>query len=72
MAVIDISLNKDCVSCNDSSVAGISLDFSGLFILLIVLSSLFVIKNLYDLMDFKIHEAYYTTYRSRMRKKHKS
>lgn len=68
-AIINIISKSDCASCSGYSISGISLNLSGVFAMLIILSSLFVIKNLYDLLDFKINENYYMTWRREQRKK---
>ena len=38
----------------------LSLDFTGLFLLLIAIWSLFLVKNVFDLIDFKVNEKFYT------------
>lgn len=60
-AIINIFSKNDCGSCSDYGVSGISLDLSGLYIIIIIVSSLFVLKNAYDLFEFKINEKYYIT-----------
>jgi len=36
-------------------------DFSGVYILLIIVMSLYIFKNLFDLTDYKINQSYYST-----------
>jgi len=38
----------------------LSLDFTGLFLLLIAIWSLFLVKNVFDLIDFKVNERFYS------------
>lgn len=42
-----------------SKYAGIILDLERIFIILILVSCLFIIKNIYDLIDFKLNQTYY-------------
>ena len=37
------------------------LDLTGVFLLLIAVGALYLVKNLYDLIDFKLNQDYYTT-----------
>jgi hypothetical protein len=37
----------------------IIMDFSGVYILFMVIMSLYILKNLYDVIDFKINKSYY-------------
>ena len=55
--ILNIFSKSDWVSCSGYSISGISLNLSGSFIILIIVSSLFVLKNIYDLFDFKINES---------------
>lgn len=36
-------------------------DFSGVYILLTIIMTLYIFKNLFDLIDFKINQSYYST-----------
>ncbi|MFW9822081.1 MAG: hypothetical protein ACFFE4_04055 [Candidatus Thorarchaeota archaeon] len=68
-AIINVFSISNCVICSGYGISGIKLDFSQGFLLLIIISSLFILKGAFDLIDFKVNESYYTTLRRELRKK---
>ena len=52
-------------TCQNNCRKEITLNLTGVYLLLVVVMSLYVIKNAYDLIDYKINSKYYTRSRKK-------
>jgi hypothetical protein len=57
-----IALSKLSIIFVEVEKVQIITDFSGVYILLIIIMFGYIIKNLFDLIDFKINQLYYSTF----------